>query len=283
VTARNDGVSPRAALVQHGLRPRKSLGQNFLRDRSYLERILAAGEIESSDTVLEIGAGTGVLTRALAARAHRVVAVELDDSLVTLLGTEFESVRNIEIWHGNALDFDPCCLLPEGYKLVGNIPYYITGPLIRRYLEASCPPRCLVLMVQREVAERIVATPGSLSLLGVSVQFYASAEIVTRVPSRAFSPRPKVDSAILRLVPHASTTAGPLRDSFFAVARAGFGMRRKQLVNSLSSGLSLSRDAGQELLGRANIDEKRRAETLSVAEWTELARRWLDDQKMGKA
>jgi 16S rRNA (adenine1518-N6/adenine1519-N6)-dimethyltransferase len=114
--------------------------------------------------------------------------VELDDSLVTLLSAEFESVRNVEIWHGSALDFDPCCHLAEGYKLVGNIPYYITGPIIRRYLEALCTPRCLVLMVQREVAERIVAPPGSLSLLGVSVQFYASAEIVTRVPSRAFSP-----------------------------------------------------------------------------------------------
>ncbi len=283
MTAHDNGVAPHAALRQHGLKPRKNLGQNFLRDRSYLERILAAGEIGSSDTVLEIGAGTGVLTRALAAQARRVVAVELDDSLVTLLSAEFESVRNVEIWHGSALDFDPCCHLREGYKLVGNIPYYITGPIIRRYLEALCPPRCLVLMVQREVAERIVAPPGSLSLLGVSVQFYASAEIVTRVPSRAFFPRPKVDSAILRLSPLPSTTAGPLRDAFFAVARAGFGMRRKQLVNSLSSGLSLSRDAGQDLLACAGIDEKRRAETLSIAEWTELARYWRDGQGMGEA
>lgn len=283
MTAHNDGVAPHVTLRQHGLKPRKNLGQNFLRDRSYLERILAAGEIGSGDTVLEIGAGTGVLTHALAAQARRVVAVELDDSLVTLLSAEFESVRNVEIWHGSALDFDPCCHLAEGYKLVGNIPYYITGPIIRRYLEALCTPRCLVLMVQREVAERIVAPPGSLSLLGVSVQFYASAEIVTRVPSRAFFPRPKVDSAILRLSPHPSTTAGPLRDAFFAVARAGFGMRRKQLVNSLSSGLSLSRDAGQDLLARAGIDEKRRAETLSIAEWTELARYWRDGQGMGEA
>ncbi len=283
MTAHNEGVAPHAALRQHGLKPRKSLGQNFLRDRSYLERILAAGAIESSDTILEIGAGTGVLTRALAAQARRVVAVELDDSLTSLLRAEFELVRNVEIWHGSALDFDPCCDLREGYKLVGNIPYYITAPIIRRYLEAPCPPRCLVLMVQREVAERIVAAPGSLSLLGVSVQFYASAEIVTRVPARAFFPRPKVDSAILRLTPHTSTAAGPLRDAFFAVARAGFGMRRKQLVNSLSSGLSLSRDAGQDLLARAGIDEKRRAETLSVAEWTEVARCWLDSQGMGEA
>ncbi|MDQ2742836.1 MAG: 16S rRNA (adenine(1518)-N(6)/adenine(1519)-N(6))-dimethyltransferase RsmA [Chloroflexota bacterium] len=283
MTAHNDGVAPHAALRQHGLKPRKNLGQNFLRDRSYLERILAAGEIGSCDTVLEIGAGTGVLTHALAAQARGVVAVELDDSLVGLLLAEFESVRNVEIWHGSALDFDPCCQLREGYKLVGNIPYYITGPIIRRYLEASCPPRCLVLMVQHEVAERIVAPPGSLSLLGVSVQFYASAEIVARVPSRAFFPRPKVDSAILRLSPHSSTITGPLRDAFFAVARAGFGMRRKQLVNSLSSGLSLSRDSGQDLLARAGIDEKRRAETLSIAEWTELARYWRDGQGMGEA
>ena len=283
MTTLDDGAAPHAALRQHGLKPRKSLGQNFLRDRSYLERILAAGAIESCDTVLEIGAGTGVLTRALAAQARRVVAVELDDSLVILLRTEFESVRNVEIWHGSALDFDPCGHLREGYKLVGNIPYYITGPIIRRYLEASCPPRCLVLMVQREVAERIVAAPGSLSLLGVSVQFYASAEIVARVPSRAFFPRPKVDSAILRLTPHPSTAASPLREAFFAVARAGFGMRRKQLVNSLSSGLSLSRDAGQDLLASAGIDEKRRAETLSVAEWMELAQHWLDGPGMGEA
>jgi 16S rRNA (adenine1518-N6/adenine1519-N6)-dimethyltransferase len=253
-----------------GLAPRKRLGQNFLRDRSYLRRIVDAAEVQDTDDILEIGAGTGVLTRALVERARRVVALELDDSLFALLQHDLAEMLNLDLRHGNALDFDPSVHFSGPYKLVGNIPYYITGPLIRRYLEIRPQPTLLVLMVQREVAERIVAQPGHLSVLGVSVQFYATADIVARVPAGAFYPVPKVDSAILKLVPK-SGPLGTNPDAFFRVVKAGFSMRRKQLGNSISAGLHLPRAAAHELLRAASIDDTRRAETLSIAEWITFA------------
>jgi 16S rRNA (adenine1518-N6/adenine1519-N6)-dimethyltransferase len=252
-----------------GLAPRKRLGQNFLRDRSYLRRIVDAAELQDTDEVLEIGSGTGVLTRALVERARRVVALELDDSLFALLQHDLAEMPNLDLRHGNALNFDPSAHFSGPYKLVGNIPYYITGPLVRRYLEIRPQPSLLVLMVQREVAERIIAEPGDLSVLGVSVQFYAAAGIVARVPAGAFYPVPKVDSAILKLMPK----AGPLKadpDVFFRVVKAGFSMRRKQLGNSISAGLRLPRATAHELLLAASIDDTRRAETLSIEEWITL-------------
>ncbi len=258
-----------ARLRQHGFAPRKRLGQNFLRDRSYLRLMLDAADVGHEDEVLEIGAGTGVLTGALLERARRVVAIELDDSLVALLQSQLGSEPKLELWHGNALDFDPGQSFAGPYKLLGNIPYYITGPLVRRYLEVEGRPTVLLLMVQREVAERIIAPPGHLSVLGVSVQYYADADIVARVPARAFYPMPKVDSAILRLRPRSeSRSVDP--DAFFPIVKAGFGMKRKQLANSLSAGLNLSRAGTQTYLRAAGIDETRRAETLSVAEWETL-------------
>jgi 16S rRNA (adenine1518-N6/adenine1519-N6)-dimethyltransferase len=258
-------------LRAHGLAPRKRLGQNFLRDRSFLKRIVDAADLGDGDEVLEVGAGTGVLTQALLERTRRVVAIELDDSLFDLLQNRLGSDPKLELWHGNALDFDPGSRFAGPYKLLGNIPYYITGPLVRRYLEVEHKPSVLVFMVQREVAERIVAGPGDLSVLGVSVQYYANASIVARVPAGAFYPVPKVDSAILRLVPRPARL-GAEPDAFFRVVKAGFSMRRKQITNSLSSGLKLTRPATQELLRKAAIDETRRAETLSVAEWVTLTR-----------
>lgn len=263
----SDGVSAR--LRHYGLAPRKRLGQHFLRDRSYLKRMLDAADVSGVDEVLEIGAGTGVLTRALVERARRVVAIELDDSLVALLQLELADAPNLELWHGNALDFDPSNNFSGPYKLLGNIPYYITGPLVRRYLEVERKPTVLVLMVQLEVAERIIARPGQLSMLGVSVQYYADADLVARVPAGAFVPVPKVDSAILRLKPKTSAPrVAP--QTFFPVVRAGFSMKRKQIANSLSSGLQISRPRIQALLSDAGIEETRRAQTLSVAEWETL-------------
>jgi 16S rRNA (adenine1518-N6/adenine1519-N6)-dimethyltransferase len=256
-------------LRDRGLAPRKRLGQNFLRDRSFLKRIVEAADLRNDDEVLEIGAGTGVLTRALLERARRVVAIELDDSLFKLLRADLGSLPNLELWHGNALDYDPGAGFPGPYKLVGNIPYYITGPLVRHYLETAHKPSVLVFMVQREVAERMVAAPGDLSVLGVSVQYYADAAVVARVPAGAFYPVPRVDSAIIRLVPRVEPL-GARPEPFFRVVKAGFGMRRKQLANSLSAGLQLARPRTQELLREAAIDGTRRAETLSVSEWVAL-------------
>jgi 16S rRNA (adenine1518-N6/adenine1519-N6)-dimethyltransferase len=263
-----DGIS--GQLHRYGLAPRKRLGQNFLRDRSYLKLILDAADLSSEDEALEIGAGTGILTRALLERARRVVAVELDDSLVALLQSQLNSAPNLEVWHGNALDFDPENTFPGEYKLFGNIPYYITGPLVRRFLEVDRKPSVLILMVQREVAERIIAPPGHLSVLGVSVQYYAQADVVARVPAKAFYPVPKVDSAILRMRPKIGPSpVDP--EVFFPIVKAGFSMKRKQIANSLSAGLQLSRAHTQDLLRGAEIDATRRAETLSVEEWETLA------------
>jgi 16S rRNA (adenine1518-N6/adenine1519-N6)-dimethyltransferase len=269
---RKGGTPAAAALRKHGLRPRKRLGQNFLRDERFLDRIVGAAAIVQEDRVLEIGAGTGVLTRRLAQEARSVVAIELDDSLVALLQADFAEAPNVRIWHGSALDFEPCEHFSGDYKLVGNIPYYITGPIIRHYLEATCVPRVLVLMVQREVAERMVAAPGNLSLLSVSVQFYSEPKIVTRVPRGAFHPPPKVESAIVRLTPRPWPVPPELRDVFFTVARAGFGTRRKTLSNALSIGLGITRDDARSLLLRAGVEERRRAESLDLEEWGAVAR-----------
>lgn len=264
--------SAAAALRHHGLRPRKRLGQNFLRDERFLDRILEAAEIGPDDAVLEIGAGTGVLTRALARRARCVLAIELDDALVALLRSEFADREAVRIWHGNALSFDPCEQFPGPYKLVGNIPYYVTGPIMRHFLESACVPEVLVLMVQREVAERMTARPGDLSLLGLSVQFYSEPKVITRVPRGAFFPPPKVESAIVRLRPRPWPVPAEQRYAFFTVARAGFGTRRKTLGNALSIGLDIPRDEARAILQRAGVAERQRAEDLDLEEWAALAR-----------
>jgi 16S rRNA (adenine1518-N6/adenine1519-N6)-dimethyltransferase len=253
------------------LRPRKRLGQNFLQDRAILGKIADFAELSHDDTVIEIGAGTGTLTRELMARAGRTIAVELDDSLFEMLREDLGG--RAEVLHANALDLDPCGLVTGKYKIVANIPYYITGQLLRHFLGTRCPPAVLVLLVQREVAKRMTAHPGDLSLLGVGVQFYASAEIVLRVPAGAFYPRPKVDSAVVRLVPH-SDIERDVEQAVFMLARAGFSSKRKQLANSLATGLGIDRAAVLDLLHRAGIAPTRRAEELSIDEWKSLARLW---------
>jgi 16S rRNA (adenine1518-N6/adenine1519-N6)-dimethyltransferase len=277
MTERGHTPAPSAALRDRGLKPRKRLGQNFLRDRSYLPKIIDAADIQPDDSVVEIGAGTGVLTRALVQTGVRVLAIELDDSLYALLTEEFADELRLRVWHGNALDFDPCAHSPGPYKLLGNIPYYITGPIVRRFLEAECKPELLVLMVQREVAERMTAGKGDLSLLGVSVQFYATPSIVATVPAEAFYPRPRVDSAIVKLALHQSAPDAAMARRFFIVARAGFGTRRKQLGNALAHGLKVPRDAALALLQAAEIDSRRRAEDLTIEEWVRLARHLPDE------
>jgi len=258
--------------------PKKSLGQNFLIDASHLDRIVAAAELDRDDVVLEIGSGLGTLTRRLAAQAGQVVTVELDDRLIELLRADFAGQPHVHIVHNDILAIDPLALLAEflppafaknaGYKVVANLPYYITSLALRHILEASPPPTLAVVMVQKEVAERICAKPGDLSLLAISVQFYANPRIIQRVSAGAFYPTPKVDSAILRLdvLPQPAVTTVAPRE-FFTIVRAGFGQKRKQLANSLSAGLAVSKVVVQEALTDVGIDPKRRAETLTLAEW----------------
>ena len=259
---------------RYGLGPKRSLGQNFLVDDRYLTDVIQAADLQPDDTVLEIGPGLGVLTHQLAERVENVIAVELDDQLVAILGDQFAEQPKVKIVHGDILESDPAELTKftiHNYKVVANLPYYITSPVLRHLLEASQPPSLAVVMVQKEVAERICATPGQMSILAVSVQFYASPSLVCHVPADAFYPQPKVDSAVLRLdvLPEpAVPDVDP--DRFFQIVRAGFGQKRKQLLNSLGAGLRLPKDQVSAACESAGIDPRRRAQTLSLDEWGRL-------------
>ena len=268
----------RELLRRYGLQARKSLGQHFLVDETALATILDAAELSPENTVIEVGPGLGVLTEELARRAGRVIAVELDDRLAAALGKRLASQDNVSVVNGNILEVDLAGLLgvdcvdaAPGYKVVANLPYYITSPVLRRFLEAPQRPETMVVMVQREVAETIAAAPGAMSLLSVSVQFYGEPVVVGIVPATSFYPPPAVDSAILKITATESLRLAVAdQPGFFGLVRAGFSASRKQLANSLANGLGRSRDEVLPLLETAGIDPKRRAETLSVAEWVRL-------------
>lgn len=274
--------SLRELLEKYNLRPRKELGQHFLTDPNLLRKIVEAAELAPGAVVLEIGPGLGTLTRRLAQVAGRVIAVELDEAMLAVLRVEMAGLSNLELVHGDILDLDPVALVrgpratPESpspdYIVVANLPYYITSSAIRHLLEAYPPPRRLVLTVQQEVARRIVAGPGQMSLLAVGVQFYGRPRVVAKIPAGAFVPPPKVDSAVVRVDTFASSPVEvPDAQAFFRVVRAGFGQKRKQLRNSLAAGLNLPAPDVAAALARAGIDPRRRAETLSLAEWASLA------------
>jgi 16S rRNA (adenine1518-N6/adenine1519-N6)-dimethyltransferase len=261
-----------ALLNQFGLRPKKSLGQNFLTDETALQKIVAAADVTQADEVLEIGPGLGSLTRHLAAAAHRIVAIELDQTLLHSLEYVLGPFSNVEILHGDILETQISKLkLQPGYKVVANIPYYITSAVVQHLLEADARPSTVVLTEQKEVAERMCAEPGDMSLLAVSVQFYAQPRIVARISAGAFYPKPDVDSAVVRLDvwPQPVVAVDDVRQ-FFRVVKAGFSQKRKQLRNAVSGGLHLDPDRADEALLRAGIDPKRRAETVTLAEWGNL-------------
>lgn len=282
--------SPLELLCRHDLDLKRSLGQNLLIDTTHLARIADAADLKPTDNVLEIGPGLGALTFQLAARAGRVVAIELDQRLIPILRQQFADQTHVSFVHGDILDIDPAATvhaqtvagqppppLSSPYKIVANLPYYITSTVLRHILECSRPPSLAVLVVQREVAQRIVAQPGDMSLLAVSVQFYARARILQRVPAGAFMPRPKVDSSVLRLdILHQPAIPGVEPASFFRIVRAGFSQRRKQLRNSLSAGLACSKQLADRWLHAADIDPSRRAETLSLPEWGRLTLKVCD-------
>ncbi len=262
-----------AVLRQFGLRADKSLGQNFLQDPIALERITAAAEINPDDAVLEIGPGVGSLTRYLAAAAQTVTAVELDTRLLPALQSVLTPYPNVRIIQGDILAVPPDALmLPNGYLAVANIPYYITSAVIRHLLALPLRPRRMVLTMQREVAERICAAPGDLSLLALSVQVYGRPRLAVHIPAGAFYPAPQVDSAALRVdLYETPLIPAPLLDTFFHLARAGFSQKRKTLRNALAGGLRLPPAQAESLLRAASIDPQRRAETLSLQEWRALS------------
>jgi len=266
-----------ALLHKHGLSPRKRLGQNFLIDEEYLQRIVDAADIETDQAALEVGAGLGSLTRRLAARAGRVVAVELDLNLIPPLREVIGDNEKVKIVAGDILQLDPARLMGEGgYVVVANIPYYITSALFRHLLETPLMPRRMVLTVQSEVAARICAPAGQLSLLALSVQVYGQPRLLFTIPASAFYPSPKVDSSILRvdLYPQPLIPRENL-DAFFRLTKAGFSQKRKMLHNSLCAGLAWPRERVDELLNSTGIDPSRRAQMLSMQEWRALTEQYI--------
>ena len=261
-----------AVLKRSGLRADKSLGQNFLQDSSALEKIAEAAEILADDCVLEIGAGLGSLTRFLAVSAREVTAVELDADLLAPLQAVLSPYRNVRVVHGDILKLSISDLIDQtNYIVAANIPYHITSAIIRHLLEGEIKPRRIVLTVQKEVAERICAEPGDLSLLALSVQVYGKPGIAATIPAGSFHPVPKVDSAILRIdIYEEPLVPNDLLGRFFKLTKAGFSQKRKTLRNSLSSGLHIPPPQAEALLTSAGIDPMRRAETLSIEEWKGL-------------
>ncbi len=268
-------TNPKRLLDTYGITPRKSLGQNFLHDPNALDKIVRAAELSPTDTVLEIGPGTGALTGWLVEAARRVITVELDDRLIPLLHYRFGDHPNVTIVHADILEVNLGLHIrpDEEYCVVANLPYYITSAILRYLFEQPHRARRLVVMVQNEVADRLIAAPGDMSLLSVSVQFYGKPQIITRLSPAVFWPRPDVTSALVRIDTYPDG-ARPVQVAdeglFFRVARAGFSQKRKQLANSLGAGLEVAKAEAAALLTGAGIDPTRRAETLSLAEWAAL-------------
>ncbi len=264
-------------LRQHGLHPDKALGQNFLMDESALSKVADSAEIRPQDTVLEIGPGLGSLTRYLASRARQVIAVEIDADLLPILKQVTRPFPNVTLVRGDilAMDLSSLMQLPD-YLVVANIPYNITSALLRHLLEASLPPLRLVLTVQHEVARRICAAPGDMSLLALSVQVYGHPEITASIPPGAFYPPPNVDSAVIRIERYPTPFIPPDQlEPFFRLIKAGFSQKRKTLRNALSAGLRLEPAATVALLDAAQVDPMRRAETLSLPEWQHLTAEYI--------
>jgi len=272
----------RAILERYGLQAKKSLGQNFLTDPSALEKIVEAAEIMPGEEVLEIGPGLGSLTRYLAQAARRVIAVELDSKLLEALKEVLASWQNVKIIHGDILKIDPAALVEgAGYAVVANIPYYITSAVIRHLLESKARPSRLVLTVQREVADRICAQPGDLSLLALSVQVYGKPSRVARIPAGSFYPAPKVDSTVVRveIYPSPVIPENILGDGF-RLMKAGFSQRRKTLRNALSGGLNMPAASVEQMLIEAGINPQRRAETIDLPEWRTLTQVYQQRQSI---
>jgi 16S rRNA (adenine1518-N6/adenine1519-N6)-dimethyltransferase len=271
-------LDARQLLRDFGLYANKSLGQNWLVDEAALARIAAVAQLVPQDTVLEIGPGLGSLTRHLARAAGRVIAVELDAALIPALYRSLADYANVTLVQGDILHTDLSELMGRdtSYKVVANLPYYITSAVIRHLLEAQPRPSLIVLTVQLEVAQRITAAPGKLSLLAVSVQFYGRPTLVTHIKAGSFYPVPKVDSAVVRIEPYRYPAVDVAdRDEFFAVVKAGFSQKRKQLHNALAAGLAWPQADIAAALEHAGVDGRRRAETLALEEWASLARALL--------
>jgi 16S rRNA (adenine1518-N6/adenine1519-N6)-dimethyltransferase len=251
--------------------PIKRLGQNFLIDKNILRKIVEAAELSKEDVILEVGPGVGNLTIELAKKVKKVIAVEKDKRMVEILKENLKNFKNVEIVEGDVREII-CTIvkkMAEGYKVVANIPYYLTSHLIRKLLELKRKPKLIVLMVQKEVAQRICAKPPKMNLLAVSVQFYAKPQIISFVSKNCFWPRPKVDSAIIKIEPREKKFDANL---FFKIVKAGFSHPRKQLINNLSRKLKREKEEIKKLLSQLGISPKKRAEELSIEDWMKLTK-----------
>jgi len=262
-------------LEEYNLRPNRRLGQSFLIEQNIVNKIIKTAEVSDKDIVIEVGAGLGNLTQELARKAKKVIAIEKDKQLIPILRKNLSGFKNIDLIPGDILKLpEPKKVFLKNYRVVANIPYYLTSPLIRMFLENKNQPREMTLLVQKEVAKRITAIPRrgatpKMSLLAISVQFYAQPKIAGYVAKDCFWPKPKVDSAIIKI-------AGiqPRKDvdikKFFQVVKAGFSSPRKQLINNLSAGLKKDKPEIKKALRDMGLDEKIRAEALKVEDWLKL-------------
>lgn len=264
-------------LQDNQIRPIKRLGQNFLISRTVLHKIIQVADIQKSDVILEIGAGIGTLTKELARKAKHIVAIEKDKRMITVLKETLKNFSNVKIIQADILKLENGSIVKllncSNYKVVANLPYYITSPIIKKFLESENPPSQMVLMIQKEVAQRIIAKPPRMNLLAVSVQFYSKPKIISYVSKKCFWPEPKVDSAILQIAPLINADKRLINaDLFFKIAKAGFSHPRKQLINNLSKKLELEKEKVKDWLFENNIEPSQRAQTLSLKDWTNLAK-----------
>lgn len=260
-------------LEKYNAKPFKGLGQNFLINKGVLEGIIEAAGLEKSDVVLEIGSGVGTLTQALAKKAKRIIAIEKDRNLARILNDELRimKIKNVEIIENDILKLlNSGFLTHDSYKVVANLPYNITSPVIRKFLESENPPKEMILMVQKEVAQRICAKPPEMNILAVSIQFYSRPEILFYVSKNNFWPRPKVDGAILRISRIRTNLPRIGTNLFFRIVKAGFSHPRKQILNNLSKVLKLDKEKTTKWLKESDINYKQRAETLTIKDWIKL-------------
>jgi 16S rRNA (adenine1518-N6/adenine1519-N6)-dimethyltransferase len=250
----------------------KKLGQVFLKDKTIVKKIIQAGRIKTQDQVLEIGPGKGILTQALVETKANIIAVEKDPELVEFLKNKFKNQLNLKIIQEDVRDFfkkNKNKKLKKNYKAIGNIPYYLTSHLIKLLLESENQPQEIILMIQKEVAQRIISQPPKMNLLAASVQFYAKPKIICYVPKTAFSPKPKIDSAIIKITP--IKTKRDINKKFFKTIKAGFKQPRKLLINNLSDNLKIEKENIKKAYQYLNIPLKSRAQDLSINKWISLS------------
>ena len=259
---------------KYGIKPERSKGQNFLINESIYDKIVDSAEITKEDLILEVGPGLGFLTRKLASKVRKVITVEIDNNLASLLKKDIRTkkIDNIKVFNNDILKARGSNFSKLGkYKIISNLPYNITSVFLRKFLSLNNKPESIVLMLQKEVAERIVATVPDMTLLSCSVQFYADAKIMFNVSKENFYPIPKVDSAVIKITPNKKLLSNFEEEkNFFKLLRVGFSSKRKMLKNNLSNGLKLKSELIIKALKLANLDEKVRSEQLLIKDWLKL-------------